>query len=211
MIRSKAFIFGISGVLLFIVATVAGGLIHPGYDHGSQFISELYAEGAPRANLLKYAGYIPSGLFIILFCLQAVREVPKSPGTFWGFLITGLFYGAGTILAAFFPCDAGCSSFDPSLSQLIHNLIGFLTYITVPFAIIILSLSARKWPGGEYLSYAGYFLGIVAVSFVYLLFSQQGVTHNKGLLQRVIELSVLTWITLCAFYINRKKQIRPRA
>lgn len=204
MIRSKAAFSGIAGAVLFIITTIAGGFLHNGYDHISQFISELYAQGAPNAGLLKYGGYIPSGILIAVFAFSAIKELPRSGLTTAGFLIIGIFYGACTILASFFPCDAGCDSPDPSLSQLIHNLTGFLTYVTVPFALLILGISAGKWEGGEKLSYLGYFCGIVSVSFVYFLFSQKS-SSNIGLIQRIIELSILVWIIACSVYLISQK------
>lgn len=206
MIRSKAFLAGLSGSVLFIITTIFGGFLHPGYNHMTQFISELYAQGAPGADMLKYAGYIPSGVFIIFFAIYAIKELPRSPLTTGGFLIIGIFYGAGTVLAAFFPCDEGCNPqyIDPSLSQLLHNLIGFLTYITVPFALLVLGISASRWGNAEKLSYLAYFCGLLSVSFVYLLFSGDSAPYT-GLFQRIIELSILTWIITCSFYLNNRK------
>jgi len=129
MTRSKAFFTGITGVSLFALTTIMGEFLHPNYNPFSQFISELYAVDAPNADLLRFVGYIPSGILFFLFSIYAILETPKSTLRTLGFLGVGFGYGIGTIVCGFFTCDAGCNPefINPSLSQAIHNLIGFVT------------------------------------------------------------------------------------
>lgn len=147
MIKSKAFWTGIIAVFLFVFTTIVGGNLHPNYNHISQFISELYAVDAPNADALRYYGYIPSGVLFFLFSIFAILETPKSALRAIGFLGVGFGYGLGTVVCGFFTCDAGCNPdfINPSLSQMIHNLVGFLTYCIVPVSIFLLALDSRKW------------------------------------------------------------------
>jgi type IV secretory pathway VirB2 component (pilin) len=198
---NKAFWFGIIGVILFIVTTILGGLQLSDYSHISQLISESYAIGTPYGLQLRYFGFIPSGIFIAIFAFLAIKAMPKSKSTQIGFLGIGIFYGLGTVLVSLFPCDKGCDKelVDPSLSQLIHNLTGLLTYTIVPISLIILGIAARQWENGKYLSLFGMLCGLVAIFFVGLLSSDLQ-SKLTGLYQRIAEGSVLVWILACSFY-----------
>ena len=141
---NKRMIFwtGIIGVTLFSVASILGGFQFDNYNPLSQYISETYAIGTPYGETIRYFGYIPSGLLLTFFAFSALRTFPKSYLIKTGFWGLGIFYGIATIIVGIFPCDKGCNRelVDPSISQLIHNLTGFLTYILVPLSIIAIGL-----------------------------------------------------------------------
>jgi hypothetical protein len=200
----KAARSGILGVLLFVVTTIIGGILFPGYSHVSQLISESYAMGTAHGPMLRFLGYLPSGLCIAAFAYYAVKALPKLGLTRVGFAAIGIFYGLATVVVSIFPCDAGCDSglVPPSLSQVIHNLSGFLTYIIVPLSVILLGVAARKWPNGKTLSTLGIACGITAMLFVGILTAN---LHSRfaGLYQRIIEGSILFWVLVCSLYLRR--------
>ena len=181
---------GILGVFLFVVTTVIGGFLHSNYNHVAQFISELYAVDASNADTLRFYGYIPSGICIVLFAFFLNAILPKSIGTTIGCILFGFFYGLGTILCSIFTCDAGCNPklIDPSLSQLIHNAIGLLTYLFVPIALLCIGISTRSR-----LFFSNYTIATAVFSFV-LVFVLDVQSPLKGLIQRLIEGSFLLWI-----------------
>ena len=203
MNRIKAYYFGILGATLFILSAILGGLQLPGYSHISQLISESYAIGTPYGLQIRYLGFLPSGIFIAAFAFYAVKTLPKLAFTKLAFLGLGIFYGIATLIVSLFPCDKGCNKelVDPSLSQLIHNLTGLLTYNVVPVCLLILGIVARKLVDGKYISYLGIFLGLTAIIFVGILSAD---LHSKvaGLYQRIIEGSILFWIIACSFYLK---------
>ncbi len=209
MIKSKAFWTGIIGVFLFVLTTIIGGFLHPNYNHISQFISELYAVDAPNADSLRYIGYIPSGIFFFLFSIFAIVETPKSIQRAIGFLGIGFGYGLGTIICGFFTCDAGCNPefINPSLSQLIHNLMGFVTYCIVPASILLIAMVSRKWKNAISFSNISFVLAVISFCFVVLL-NVNLHSPYKGLIQRIIEGSILLWIVLCSFYLVKNKDVK---
>lgn len=206
MPKSAAFWSGLLGVSLFVATTVIGDFLHPQYSHVSQFISELYAMDAPNADTIRYIGYIPSGILFVLFSFFAIRQTPKSVGATIGFIGLGLGYGMGTIICGFFTCDAGCNPqfINPSLSQIIHNLIGFLTYLVVPVSLFIIAVSSRKWKNAVGFSNTGIVLSFISFCFVGVL-NADLTSPYKGLIQRVIEGSILLWIAFCALYISKNQ------
>ncbi len=207
MKKSITFSLGIAGVLFFTLTTIIGGFLNPKYSHTKQFISELYAQNAPNADILRFLGYLPSGIFIFLFALFALKNTPKSSLKTLGLLGIGIGYGLGTVICSLFNCDSGCNPefIDPSLSQIIHNLSGFLTYSTVPFAMLFIGIASNKWKNAKMLSYISVALFIISLSFVGILNANLQSPY-KGLIQRVIEGSVLVWIIAFSFYIYKNNQ-----
>ncbi|MEO6684103.1 MAG: DUF998 domain-containing protein [Ginsengibacter sp.] len=211
IIGVRASWFGLLGVIFFVSSTILGGLQFSNYSHLSQLISESYAIGTPYGVQLRFFGFIPSGIFITAFAFLAIKNLPKSKITQIGFLGIGIFYGIGTIVVSLFPCDKGCNKelIDPSLSQLIHNLTGLLTYIIVPISLIIISASARKWPNSKCVSYLSFICGLTAVLFVSIL-SADLQSKFAGLFQRIIEGSILTFIITYSIYFRMLQKTDSR-
>ena len=201
--NNKAFLSGIIASILFILGTILGGLQLPGYSHVSQLISESYAIGTPFGASLRFFVFLPSGVLFTLFTWYAIQSLPKNILTKISLLGIGIFYGLATIVVSIFPCDAGCNKefIDPSISQLIHNLTGLITYTLVPIFIILLGISARNWKNGKTVFYAGLICGIVSFLFVNILSIDLN-SEFVGLYQRVVESSILLFIVICSFYIK---------
>lgn len=92
---------------------------------------------APYLNL---TAILPSELCFFLIRLAALKYLPKSFNINILFLVFTIFHGLGTIAVSIFPCDEVCNPelIDPSISQFIHNLVGGLTYLMGPMAILFL-------------------------------------------------------------------------
>jgi Protein of unknown function (DUF998) len=204
MKNKLAFWLGILSVITFVITTIIGGFLYPNYSHISQFISESYAVDAPKADLLRHFGYIPSGVLFLLFSFFGNKKTPKSTLKSIGFFGIGFGYGFGTIICSIFNCDSGCNPelIDPSLSQIIHNLMGLITYMIVPFSILLIAIASRKWKNGLYLSNISYLVFIISFLFVVILNANLG-SQFKGLIQRVIEGSILFWIVCISYFIQK--------
>lgn len=200
MIARLAFPFAALSAASILLTTVLGGAGFPGYSHSAQFISELGARGAPDEMLVRFAGFLPGGLFLCLFCLGMHRFVPRSvPGTLG---VIGLFvYALGYVAAAFFPCDPGCRPVNPSISQLIHNFFGLVGYVVAPGFLALLGWASRRWPGGAHLSVPAFIAAVLALVGLMGLSPE---FRHVGLSQRLIEGSVMTWIVLCGWHLRTK-------
>ena len=204
MNKTTTFWFGIFGALLFIVPSILGGFQFQNYSHISQYISESYAIGTPYGIYMRVLGFIPSGILITLFAVSASKFLPKSNLLKIGLISFGVFYGIGGVLVGVFPCDSGCNKefIDPSISQIIHNLSGALTYLIVPFSILLIAISARKWNNGKTISTIGLICGVNAFVFSALLTSDP-TGEYIGLFQRLTECSFLFWLISFSFYIKK--------
>ncbi len=207
MIKYPTFFCGILGALLFAAASIIGGIQIDGYNVISQYISESYATGIPNSEYLQYA-YMASGILLTVFGFLAPSIFPRSRGIKIGFILFAVFYGLGTVTTGFFPCDYGCpSDSEVSMAQFIHNISGFLTYSVIPFCLIGLGTSFRKFRRTMALSKLSLVCGILSLAFVLLLFGNPTGPYI-GLFQRIIEASILTWIIYCSFYIVRSAKDR---
>lgn len=202
MIRTIAFWSAILGYALLLAMIVAGGAAWPGYSHVSQFISELGSTGAPHAQLVNMAGFLPIGVLLTLFPLLSAFLAPRSGLRAAGFLLLALF-AVGYLAAAFFPCDAGCRPATPSVSQMVHNLAGLGGYLGAPIGLVLLGVAARKWSGATWLSPLAFVCAAVSfVSFVVML----GEPPIGGLVQRILEGAVALWGLAFASTLRRKTE-----
>ena len=206
MSNKLTFYIGILGVSLFIVSSIVGGFLIENYSHTSQYISESYAIDTEYGMVLRSFGYIPSGILLTIFSFVGYKKFPKSNLTKLGFYGLGIFYGIATVIIGFFPCDSGCNKqfIDPTISQVIHNLTGFLTYVFVPMSIVLIGLGLKKSPINKKLSIQAITYGIISSLFIYLLFSDTN-SEYIGLYQRIIETVFIIWIITCAIAIKNKK------
>lgn len=185
--KTKALFWsGFCGCLLFTATTVIGSVLHPGYDSVSQFISELYASGAPYADALRFYGYLPSGVLFMVFAFLLHSVLPKSAGTTLGCLLFGFGYGFGTVICSIFNCDAGCNPefVNPSLSQFIHNLMGMLTYLLVPIGIFGIGIGLGRQKNKPFLMHLSIAAAIVGFPFM-LLLNVSLQSDYKGLVQQI--------------------------
>ncbi len=206
MYKTIVFWLGILGVLFFVISAILGGFQFEEYSHFHQFISESYASGTPYGNQLRFFGYLPSGIMIGLFALSAPRFLPESKGikiTFWLFAI---FYGLGTVVVGLFPCDEGCNRefIDPSISQIIHNLVGGLTYFIVPFLVIVIGILARSWTNSRPYTMTTIVCGTIALVFAWMMMANPNGSYI-GLYQRFVEGALLFWVVNTAILVKRTK------
>jgi hypothetical protein len=119
-----------------------------------------------------------------------------------------VFYGLATTIVGIFPCDKGCNKefIDPSLSQLIHNLTGFMTYLFVPMSILAIGIGLRQLKIHLGLSKIAFFCCINCFLFIGILFSQK-FTDYIGLFQRIIEGTFILWIIVCSVYIRKSDKL----
>jgi hypothetical protein len=204
MMKNVIFYSGVLGVLFFVVATVLGGLQFENYSHVQQFISESYATGTPYGPQLRYGLYIPSGILMALFAFLAPSVLQQSRVVKWSCYGIGVFYGLATVVVSLFPCDAGCNGGPEtmSMSQLIHNATGALTYLFVPICIGAIGISSVKWSKSQSFYKVSLFCAMTAFCLM-LVLAQNPLGTYVGLQQRIIEGSILFWIGYTAFYIKK--------
>ncbi|MBM1105664.1 DUF998 domain-containing protein [Aurantibacter crassamenti] len=203
MIRYLLFVSGIMGAMLFVIASILGGLQIEGYSFIGQYISESFSSGLPNTGYLRVM-YVISGFLLLVFGVLAPSFLPKLKGIKLSFYLFAIFYGLGTIIVSIFPCDFGCPTDveTVSIAQFIHNTTAFFTYTVVPFCIIGSGLFFKSDPNTISLSRFSLISGILSLVFVVLLFNNTSSLYI-GLFQRIIESSILGWVISTSFFMFR--------
>jgi len=204
MKQKLSFWTGIIGVILFGFTTIIAGFQYSNYSFISQFISEIYAVDAPNADVIRYYFYLPSGILFLLFTLFSNASLPKSKLRTIGFILIGFGYGFGTILCSIFNCDIGCNPqfTNPSISQIIHNMMGMITYFIVPPAILMIAIASKKWDKAVTFTKLSFATAFISFIFFIVLYTNLD-SSLKGLFQRIIEGSILIWIVECSIYVDK--------
>lgn len=207
MNNKSIFYIGVIGVGLFVLASILGTVLLKDYNPVSQFISESYARDAPFGFAIRLFGFIPSGILLTLFCFLSFARFPENKTIQYGFISLGLFYGVGTIMTGIFPYDSYAGKElvkDASISQHIHNLSGFLTYIFSPLCILSIGTGLRKATTATKLANFSILSSILLMFLIFVLFSGLFVDVS-GLLQRIIETIFLLWFIICSVAIKNQK------
>lgn len=203
------FICGILGSAFFVIASLLAGLIAENYDPVVQLISESMSEDRPYSKEIRYFGYIPSGILLMIFALAAPANMPQSKQIRLSFYGIALFYGLATITVGIFPCEAGCNKemINPGLAQVIHNLSGLFTYIGMPLCLLLIGFGLKKVNTRGRLSQVSILLGIGSAFFILTLFANP-LSPYAGLMQRIIEGIFALWIVGCAISIRNHENRR---
>ena len=196
--RTLAFACAVLGLSILLVAAVAGGLATPGYDHARQYISELGASGAATGAAVS-AAFIVSGGLQAAFWLLCIRLLPGSRLVAAGFLLSAL-NGLGLLAGGVFPCDAGCSLSDPSLSAVLHDVLGGLGYLCGVAGILLVAMSWRTRPEFRRLSGLALLCGMPGVMLIWMIHPG---FELFGLAQRGLELAIGVWTLAVAFAVRR--------
>lgn len=182
------------------------GFIAENYNPILQLISEAMSEDRAYSKQIRYFGYIPSGILLMIFALAAPINMPASKQIRLSFYGIALFYGLATILVGIFPCEAGCNKemINPGIAQIIHDLSGLFTYIGMPLCILLIGLGLKHANTRAFLSRVSILLGISSAFFILILFANP-LSPYTGLIQRIIEAIFVLWIVGCAISIKNHK------
>lgn len=202
-------LFGIIAPLFYIVPTIIGGLLRPGYSHLSNSVSELLASGAPNKIylvipftfypvLISIFGF---GLYIIL---KSQPSPLNSPTGLIGFILIGAMIGIlGILTMTVFPQDPhGTPMTTPGLMHLI--LVG----IQAVSAMAALMLIGFWFKSNGLMGFFIYSIISFAVLIITGIMSMIGVSQGSqfiGLLERLNVGVILQWlIVIGIWFYNRK-------
>jgi hypothetical protein len=187
---------GLTAAALALLVPVLGGWAEPGYSHVGQYISELGAVGAAHPTLVAALGFAPIGVLVLAFVVLVAPLLPASRLARGGGLVGLAVVGAAYLVAAWFPCDAGCPS-EGSPAQLIHNLFGLLEYVGAAAGLIALGVGLRRSPAWRRVGNAC----LVAAAMVTLGLVAglaPGLAPVRGLSQRLAEGAIFGWLALAS-------------
>ncbi len=189
----------IVAVILYIFTVIVLGSLRPGYNHLTQYISELGEVGASNAIILNSV-LILDGLLIIAFAFGLHRGISEGKRSWIGPALVAVF-GVGLVGGGIFPCGPGCA---PESSQTImHNLAGFPALVAIIFAPLIISRRLKRdsrWKGYDTFSLV---IGIAAIPLIIANFTVFPSIGFAGLGQRLVLVVQLGWYIVMAIGLLR--------
>jgi len=172
----------------------------------NQFISELGATGTSHAAVMIYAGFISSGLMIVLFGISLLLLLPKSVLGRIGAVLISLF-GIGATVLGYFPCDEGCPPKGGSVDNLVHNSVAGPVFLSAIIGIFLLALTFRKSILWKQFWVYSLLSALVAIIFFIVTANYAESPILKGFWQRLLMATIFLWLSLTTvklFKLNRK-------
>ena len=202
-------LFGIIAPIFYIVPTIIGGLLRPGYNHLFNSVSDLLASGASNKKFLVPLFTIYPVLLSIfgfgIYSTLRFHPAPfNSPTGLAGFILIGFGVGIlGILTMTIFPQDQqGTPMTKPGLMHLI--LVG-IQAVSAMAAIILIGL----WFNTNGLS--GYFIYSL-ITFILLITTGiismiGGVKKSRymGLYERLNVVSILQWLIVIGIWFYNLK------
>ncbi len=173
-----------------VITVIWGGLYYPGYTHGTQFMSELGATGAPHGNWVNYFGFIGTELLLFGALGIAFTRLSKTSVNLIGFAFL-VAYPLLLSVAAFSPCDFECRPTDPTFTHLIHITTGLGAYMCAIIGLAILSRQSGNKAPSKGIKTAGLFLVPI---LLFLLFNLTPDNSLAGAFQRIAETLIYIWM-----------------
>jgi hypothetical protein len=185
-----------------LIVTVVGGAARPGYDHGSQFISELGERGAADGFRVSWFGFLPAGVLAVAFGAVAARALWTERQLALGVGIAAVGMGAAYVISAFARCEAGCPS-SGDVAQTIHNLLGgALGYVGAVVGMGLFALRARRLPAWRTQGRIALPLALVVLVLSSMV-EHGAVADLRGAIQRACEALIWVWFLLVASRLSQ--------
>ncbi len=183
---------GVAGPLLFITTVAVSAALRPDYRHTSAFISELGATTTTYADLMNYAGFLPTGLLLVAFSVALAYLLPRDRVTRLGVILVGIS-GAGVSLSGIFSCDAGCPQTGGTVENLVHNAIGPITFASLSIGAGVLGFRFRRSPVWRSLSVYSVLSGAAGLGLLAVLAGSIESRELTGLWQRLLLAVLFLW------------------
>jgi Protein of unknown function (DUF998) len=168
--------------LMVLVETLYFASLRPGYSQISNTISELGETGAPQAGEVAFGFFLPVGLLVWLALGLVFREASDTYVAVSFMALSSL--GAGYVIAAFFPCDAGAPLYGTWRTQ-VHNLAGFIDYEGTGLGFLFIAGHFARH-GAAFKAAACVVAGALLLLGTALL-SLEAAWHVRGAIQRIAE------------------------
>lgn len=197
-----AAVSGMAGAVLFVAAFTLQAWMYPGYSWTGMFVSELSLGPYGWVQILNF---LLTGALILVFGRGLGAHFSAGAASLAGPL---LVQGMGVCLMASgpFTTDPSALPGQPTVHGLVHGIFGALFFTAAPVSCFVFYRRFRRdlaWrPLAGWTLAAGVLLGL---GTVVLKISQQpgtGLFEWKGLVQRVLLVTIMAWIFAVAFRLH---------
>jgi len=202
MIRA-GLICGLVGPLLWAAAIFLAGELRPGFDHISQYISELGDRGSSTESFMRFGGFVASGFMIVCYAVAfqpTVARLTDRPRLAMLVAVLVALDGIGRIGAGIFPCEPGCAA-PEILSQRLHGLSATIAFLSLAAAALLGTPLFRRDMRLQTLSPFSLASGCAGLIFLALMLASE-VTHAyTGLYERFASGVLTLWVFVTAWWL----------
>jgi len=199
---------GVAGPLVYVLAVVLGGALHPGYSHMGQAISELIEAGAPNQMLLDalfvlYNLLVGAFAFRLLLWKTPVGQRFQKIGA-WMLAVTSF---VGLLMPLFFPMDPRGA---PTTSAgIVHLVLAGISSMGTMLSILFIGLWFKvqvQYDGITLFSFLS--LTVVFVSGMIAAVCAGKASPLMGLAERITIGAFLVWVFVLAirsFFVKEEE------
>jgi len=190
---------GLFGVATYLAATALGGLLHPGYSHVRDAISELTASQAAHRGVLGVL-YVAYNLLLVAFAWQLSRAWPASRLLRVTFALVVVVSAAGIAQVTAFPQDS--TGTPATRAGAAHIALAALSALLCVVTAVIYGIAFRKM----YLP-RSVWLPAFAVAALLLVMGPIAAVNiggpRMGLFERFTIGAYLVWVALTSLLLAR--------
>jgi hypothetical membrane protein len=188
---------GILAPVLWAGAVIFCGSLRPEYSHLTQYISELGERGSSTEFMIRYAGFVPTGLMHVVFAafLYVVFK-GSQPAAIAAMLLA--INGLARIGAGIFPCEVGCAGPRLLLSQKLHSLSSGVGFFALIGAAILWGVLLRRYQRLRGLSLYSVGSGILGLVFLVAMLWGAELRRGTGLYERLSTGVLSLWVLVFA-------------
>lgn len=188
---------GIVAPLLWASAIVFCGSLRPEYSHFTQYISELGERGSSTELIMRYAGFLPTGLMHMAFA--AFLYVAFRGNRLAAIAATLLaINGLARIGAGLFPCEPGCVGPKLLLSQQLHSLSAGIGFFALIGSSVMWGIFLRGYRTLRGLSLFSVGCGTGGLVFLLLMEWSAELRAGTGLYERLSSGALSLWVLVFA-------------
>lgn len=188
--------------LLWGSVIVFCGTLRPGYSHFAQYISELGERGSSTELLMRYAGFVPTGLMHVAFAATLALAFRSSRSGVLAAILLGV-NGLARIGAGFFPCEIGCEE-TGSLGQRMHSLSAGVGFLALVVSAVLWSVVFRRTRDMQSLTAYSVASGALGLAFLLLMVWSVEQESARGLFERLSSGVLSLWILVFALRLQRR-------
>jgi hypothetical membrane protein len=188
---------GMLAPLLWASAIVLCGGLRPEYSYYTQYISELGERGSSTELIMRYAGFVPTGLMHMAFAAFLYFAVKGGRPAAIAAMLVGI-NGLARIGAGLFPCEPGCVSPEKVLSQQLHSLSASVGFFALVGAAVTWGVLMRRNRNLRGLSLYSVGCGTLGLAFLLLMVWSDALRAGTGLYERLSSGVLSMWLFVFA-------------
>jgi hypothetical membrane protein len=195
---------GVLAPVLWAVVIIVAGELRPGFDHLGQYISELGERGSSTETLMRYGGFVSTGLLHIAYAAAFYATLARLTGRRRLTLLVAALIalnGFGRIGAGLFACEPGCAA-PEVIGQRLHSLSATIAFLALAAAALlgaILFRHDRRWRPLSPYSLA---TGSAGLLFLGLMSASEATHAYTGLHERLASGVLTLWVLVTALRLG---------